>query len=95
MRFILGLIAVVFALDALWWVASAGIAKNILVRVAVAIFAMAQIAGYALGGCWTHIGSAQSVVAYAFIQRDIDDRYTPIGWIRSACTIAWSSQNPK
>jgi hypothetical protein len=46
------------------------------------LFAMAQISGYALGGCWTHIGSAQSVVAYAFIQRDIDDRYTPIGWIR-------------
>ena len=38
------------------------------------LFAMAQIAGYALGGCWTHIGSAQSVVAYAFIQRDVDDR---------------------
>jgi Na+/H+ antiporter NhaD/arsenite permease-like protein len=46
------------------------------------LFAMAQIAGYALGGCWTHIGSAQSVVAYAFIRRDIDDRYTPVGWIR-------------
>jgi hypothetical protein len=46
------------------------------------LFAMAQIAGYAIGGCWTHIGSAQSVVAYAFIQRDVDDRYTPVGWIR-------------
>jgi Na+/H+ antiporter NhaD/arsenite permease-like protein len=46
------------------------------------LFAMAQIAGYALGGCWTHIGSAQSVVAYAFIQRDVDDRYTPVQWIR-------------
>jgi Na+/H+ antiporter NhaD/arsenite permease-like protein len=43
---------------------------------------MAQIAGYALGGCWTHIGSAQSVVAYAFIQRDIDTQYTPMQWIR-------------
>jgi hypothetical protein len=43
---------------------------------------MSQIAGYALGGCWTHIGCAQSVVAYAFIQRDVDDRYTPIQWIR-------------
>jgi Na+/H+ antiporter NhaD/arsenite permease-like protein len=31
-----------------------------------------RIAGYALGGCWTHIGCAQSVVAYAFIQRDLD-----------------------
>ena len=46
------------------------------------LFAMAQIAGYALGGCWTHIGSAQSVVAYAFIQRDIDPHYTPMQWIR-------------
>ena len=46
------------------------------------LFAMAQIAGYALGGCWTHIGSAQSVVAYAFIQRDIDEHYTPVQWIK-------------
>ena len=45
-------------------------------------FAMAQIAGYALGGCWTHIGCAQSVVAYAFIQRDVDQQYTPMNWIR-------------
>ncbi|WP_410969791.1 hypothetical protein, partial [Salmonella sp. SAL4450] len=43
---------------------------------ALQLFAMAQIAGYALGGCWTHIGCAQSVVAYAFILRDVDDRYT-------------------
>jgi Na+/H+ antiporter NhaD/arsenite permease-like protein len=46
------------------------------------LFAMAQILGYALGGCWTHIGCAQSVVAYAFIQRDIDATYTPVQWIR-------------
>jgi len=46
------------------------------------LFAMAQIAGYALGGCWTHIGCAQSVVAYAFIQRDVDQHYTPLQWIR-------------
>ncbi len=46
------------------------------------LFAMAQIAGYALGGCWTHIGSAQSVVAYAFIQRDVDADYTPVQWIK-------------
>jgi hypothetical protein len=45
------------------------------------LFAMSQIAGYALGGCWTHIGSAQSVVAYAFIQRDVDAGYTPVRWI--------------
>jgi Citrate transporter len=46
------------------------------------LFAFAQIAGYALGGCWTHIGCAQSVVAYAFIQRDVDEDYTPIRWIK-------------
>jgi hypothetical protein len=46
------------------------------------LFAMAQIAGYALGGCWTHIGSAQSVVAYAFIQRDVDAGFTPVEWIK-------------
>ena len=46
------------------------------------LFAMAQIAGYALGGCWTHIGSAQSVVAYSFIQRDVDAGFTPVQWIR-------------
>jgi Na+/H+ antiporter NhaD/arsenite permease-like protein len=46
------------------------------------LFAMAQIAGYALGGCWTHIGCAQSVVAYAFIQRDLDKTYTPVQWIK-------------
>ena len=45
------------------------------------LFAMAQIAGYALGGCWTHIGCSQSVVAYAFIQRDVDAHYTPVQWI--------------
>ena len=45
------------------------------------LFAMAQIAGYALGGCWTHIGSAQSVVAYSFIQRDVDATFTPVQWI--------------
>jgi hypothetical protein len=49
---------------------------------ALHFFAMAQIAGYALGGCWTHIGCAQSVVAYAFIQRDVDERFTPVQWIR-------------
>jgi Na+/H+ antiporter NhaD/arsenite permease-like protein len=51
------------------------------------LFAMAQIAGYALGGCWTHIGSAQSVVAYAFIHRDVDPLYTPTRWIREMTPI--------
>ena len=46
------------------------------------LFSMAQIAGYAVGGCWTHIGSAQSVVAYAFVQREIDEHYTPFQWIK-------------
>jgi Na+/H+ antiporter NhaD/arsenite permease-like protein len=51
------------------------------------LFAMAQIAGYALGGCWTHIGSAQSVVAFAFIRRDLDEDYTPVQWIREMTPI--------
>jgi hypothetical protein len=46
------------------------------------LFAMAQILGYALGGCWTHIGCAQSVVAFAFIRRDVDNVYTPLQWIK-------------
>ena len=51
------------------------------------LFAMAQIAGYALGGCLTHIGSAQSVVAYSFIQRDVDAGFTPVQWIRQMTPI--------
>jgi Na+/H+ antiporter NhaD/arsenite permease-like protein len=51
------------------------------------LFAMAQIAGYALGGCWTHIGSAQSVVAYSFIQRDVDAAFTPVQWIKQMTPI--------
>ncbi len=51
------------------------------------LFAMAQIAGYALGGCWTHIGCAQSVVAYAFIQRDLDEHYGPVQWIKEMTPI--------
>jgi di/tricarboxylate transporter len=46
-------------------------------------FAMAQIAGYAVGGCWTHIGSAQSVVAYSYIRREVDARFTPFQWIKA------------
>ena len=49
------------------------------------LFAMAQIMGYALGGCWTHIGCAQSVVAFAFIRRDLDEGFTPLQWIKD-CT---------
>lgn len=51
------------------------------------LFAMAQIAGYATGGCWTHIGSAQSVVAYAFIRREVDAAFTPFRWIKAMTPI--------
>lgn len=51
------------------------------------LFATAQIAGYAAGGCWTHIGSAQSVVAFAFIHRDLDAAYTPVAWIKDITSI--------
>jgi hypothetical protein len=51
------------------------------------LFAMSQIAGYAVGGCWTHVGSAQSVVAYSFIQKEVNDRYTPMQWIKSMTPI--------
>jgi hypothetical protein len=51
------------------------------------LFAMAQIVGYALGGCWTHIGCAQSVVAFAFIRRDVDEGYTPLQWIKDITPI--------
>lgn len=47
------------------------------------IFAAAQIAGYATGGSLTHIGSAQSVVAFAYILRYIDPHFTPFGWVRA------------
>lgn len=46
-------------------------------------FALAQIAGYAVGGCWTHIGSAQSVVAYSFVLKEINSRFTPWMWIKA------------
>jgi uncharacterized protein len=45
MRFVLVLFGTIMALDILWWVASARIAKPPLARMAVAIFALAQLAG--------------------------------------------------
>lgn len=51
------------------------------------LFAMAQIIGYALGGCWTHIGCAQSVVAFAFIRRDVDEKYTPLQWMKDVTPV--------
>jgi Na+/H+ antiporter NhaD/arsenite permease-like protein len=47
------------------------------------LFAAAQIAGYAAGGSLTHIGSAQSVVAFAYILRYVDPGFTPLGWIKA------------
>jgi Na+/H+ antiporter NhaD/arsenite permease-like protein len=47
------------------------------------LFAAAQIAGYATGGSLTHIGSAQSVVAYAYILRYVDPRFTPLRWVQA------------
>lgn len=47
------------------------------------LFAAAQIAGYATGGSLTHIGSAQSVVAFAYILRYIDPSFTPLGWVKA------------
>jgi hypothetical protein len=48
---------------------------------------MALIAGYAVGGCWTHIGCAQSVVAFAFIRKEISPRYTPVEWMKSMTVV--------
>src|SRR5437764_4727052 len=45
MRFVLALIGTIFALDLLRWVASARIAKPTFVRITIAIFALAQLAG--------------------------------------------------
>src|SRR5437660_49911 len=45
MRFVLVLIGTMVALDLLWWVASARIAKLSFARIAVAIFAVAQLLG--------------------------------------------------
>jgi Na+/H+ antiporter NhaD/arsenite permease-like protein len=47
------------------------------------LFAAAQIAGYATGGGLTHIGSAQSVIAYAYILRHINRDFTPFLWVRA------------
>jgi len=47
------------------------------------LYAAAQIAGYAIGGCLTHIGSAQSVVVYTYILRHINPAFTPWQWIQA------------
>ena len=50
---------------------------------AVYLYALAQIAGYAVGGCLTHIGSAQSIIAFSIIIRQIKPEFTPWMWVRS------------
>src|SRR5205807_9650581 len=45
MRFVLVLIGTMVGLDLLWWAASTRIAKPIFARIAVAIFALAQLTG--------------------------------------------------
>ena len=59
MRFILGLIGIMFALDALWWAASVRIAKPAVARRAVAIFSLAQLTGlsWLLTQRFSHPGS--------------------------------------
>jgi Na+/H+ antiporter NhaD/arsenite permease-like protein len=65
----------------------AGRAINGLELGTLHLFAMAQMAGYAVGGCWTHIGSAQSVVAYSFIRKEVDKHFTPFQWIKAMTPI--------
>jgi predicted MPP superfamily phosphohydrolase len=59
MRFILGLIGIMFALDVLWWAASVRIAKPTIARRAVAIFSLAQLTGlsWLLTQRFSHPGS--------------------------------------
>src|SRR2546421_8043480 len=45
MRFVLVLIGIMVALDLLWWAAARRIAKPIFARIAVALFAVAQLTG--------------------------------------------------
>ncbi|PYK81001.1 MAG: hypothetical protein DME37_06230, partial [Verrucomicrobia bacterium] len=45
MRFVLVLIGTMVALDLLWWAASTRIARPSFARIAVAIFALAQLTG--------------------------------------------------
>ncbi len=47
MRFILALIGIMFALDALFWVAAARIARPVAARIAIAVFSLAQLTGLA------------------------------------------------
>jgi predicted MPP superfamily phosphohydrolase len=67
MRFVLALIGTIVALDVLWWAASTRIAKPIFARVAVAIFALAQLAGliWLLTQRFTHAESTALFAKFA------------------------------
>ena len=67
MRFVLALIGTMVALDVLWWAASTRIAKPIFARVAVAIFALAQLAGliWLLTQRFTHAESTAPFAKFA------------------------------
>lgn len=54
------------------------------------LFAAAQIAGYATGGSLTHIGSAQSLIAFAYIVRYIEPHFTPLDWVRAMWRIIFT-----
>lgn len=53
-----------------------------LERSALYLSATSQIAGYAVGGCATHVGSAQSVLCFAFIGKSIAPGYRPLDWVK-------------
>ena len=62
-----------------WWLVRPRYG-NLLAACGVAAIVVVTLAGYALGGCWTHVGCAQSVVAYSFVQRTVASFTTkPIG----------------
>jgi predicted MPP superfamily phosphohydrolase len=67
MRFIAALIGAMFGLDLLWWAASARIAKPTFARVALAIFALAQLAGliWLLTQRFSHAESTASFAKFA------------------------------
>jgi predicted MPP superfamily phosphohydrolase len=58
-RFILGVIGIMFALDAIWWAASVHIARPTVARRATAIFSLAQLTGliWLLTQRFSHPGS--------------------------------------
>ena len=66
-RFILGVIGIMFALDALWWAASARIARPTVAPKALAIFSLAQLTGlsWLLTQRFSHPGSTAVFAKFA------------------------------